>query len=138
MISMIQLSGSSYIYTAGLTLCMGTACLGAEHASLSFASQPTWTVRATQRRERGKDLHRVHELHLPWACDGISTLEGQRSPRLSLHEPCQFRNSFSGNPGGSVPKRHIPVRLIYAKQATSPLLLAELQVTEARRQVPAA
>lgn len=53
----------------------GRHAFGAEHASLSFASQPTWTVRATDRRERGKDLHRVHELHLPWACDGISTLE---------------------------------------------------------------
>ena len=55
---------------------MGTACLWGRTRELELRITAHMdSTRATQRRKRGKDLHRVHELHLPWACDGISTLE---------------------------------------------------------------
>lgn len=110
MISRIQPSGSSYIYTAGLTLCMGTACLWGRARELELRitahMDSTSYAKKETRKRSSSSAWTPPAMGLWWHLDPWA----QRSPRLSLHEPCQFRYSFSVKPRGSVAKRKAHTR----------------------------
>jgi hypothetical protein len=55
---------------------MESACLRGQTRELQqLASWPTWTGGAKRKRNGGKIFgSHLLQIHLPWACDGMSTL----------------------------------------------------------------